>query len=578
MKSMTKQWLVAIIVCAAAVAAREVQDSVCLKCHGKKELAMKFLDGTPLSLFVDQARFQQTTHGKKGHHCVTCHEGIELDTHLDIERTTLLSIRQSLGQACKKCHQEVAARFSNDVHSQKAPEATSCTNCHDSHYGFSREAMRVRVSQTCAKCHTKIAEKYRQSTHGSAFFGEGNPDVPLCTDCHRPHVIGRASTPEFHWASVDVCERCHMDTEKMAKYGLSSSIMETYLYMDFHGIDARYSRKGGEPNQRKATCVACHSAHEVASKNSQQSLAVQANALKVCHNCHPTATAGFVNAWLPHHEPTLSRTPLVYLVRLFYCVFIPFIIAGLCALIIMDLTHLLFKRGRGHHPGAKPSGLMYERFSAFRRAEHALVIVTFGLLTLTGLPQKMNDTGWAEWIILAFGGMDNLRRIHWITGLVFATHAVFHIVENIVGWRKGRHHGEMFLTWKDFTDTIASLKFSLHLAKEHPKFDRYEFRQKFEYWGILFGGSVMAITGIILYFPAIFTRILPGEFIPAAKMAHSFEAVMALLVIVVWHMYCTILRPGTFPIDSSIFTGKISHERLVEEHPLEYARLNNKQN
>jgi cytochrome b subunit of formate dehydrogenase len=83
----------------------------------------------------------------------------------------------------------------------------------------------------------------------------------------------------------------------------------------------------------------------------------------------------------------------------------------------------------------------------------------------------------------------------------------------------------------------------------------------------------MVATGFILLYPVLFAQLLPGQLIAVAKVAHSFEALMALLVIVVWHLYCTHLRPGMFPLDPSIFTGRIPYERLAEEHPLEHARL-----
>lgn len=103
-------------------------------------------------------------------------------------------------------------------------------------------------------------------------------------------------------------------------------------------------------------------------------------------------------------------------------------------------------------------------------------------------------------------------------------------------------------------------------------FDRYDYRQKFEYWGVVLGALIMIITGLILWFPTYFTYVLPGELVPAAKEAHGGEALLAFLVIVVWHLYSVHLSPVQFPGDSSIFTGRVSTEKMLHEHPLEYAR------
>jgi hypothetical protein len=83
----------------------------------------------------------------------------------------------------------------------------------------------------------------------------------------------------------------------------------------------------------------------------------------------------------------------------------------------------------------------------------------------------------------------------------------------------------------------------------------------------------MGLTGLVLMFPEAFTRFLPGEVVYAAKAAHGLEALLAILSIVGWHMYNTHLAEGMFPVDTTIFTGKISMERMLEEHPLEYQRL-----
>ena len=126
---------------------------------------------------------------------------------------------------------------------------------------------------------------------------------------------------------------------------------------------------------------------------------------------------------------------------------------------------------------------------------------------------------------------------------------------------------------KDFDDAIQMMRYYLGRIDQPARFDRFDYRQKFEYWGLVLGAVVVISTGLILYFPILFTRVFPGELIPAAKVAHSNEGLMAFLVVILWHIYNAHLNPDVFPFDKTIFTGKISLERMHHEHPLELERL-----
>ena len=131
----------------------------------------------------------------------------------------------------------------------------------------------------------------------------------------------------------------------------------------------------------------------------------------------------------------------------------------------------------------------------------------------------------------------------------------------------------MMPTLKDVRDVIALLRYSFGFADKLPQFDRFDYRQKFEYWGILFGSTIMIISGFMLAYPLVVTNVLPGQLLAAAGEVHGNEAMLAVLTIVIWHLYDVILKPGIFPADTSIFTGKISRKRMLEEHSLEYSAL-----
>jgi formate dehydrogenase subunit gamma len=215
------------------------------------------------------------------------------------------------------------------------------------------------------------------------------------------------------------------------------------------------------------------------------------------------------------------------------------------------------------------------RFSMRQRVEHFVMMALFTALCVTGLPQKYYDSGWALWMIQAMGGIDVARFIHRVAGVVFSLQIVVHFGAILFDVARGRASFSMVPNRKDFTDTIQMLQYYLRLRDDHPRFDRFDYRQKFEYWGLIMGGLVVSSTGLVLFMPILATQYLPGEIIPIAKMAHSYEGLLAFLTIVTWHIYNAHLSPDVFPYDSAIFTGRISVERMQKEHPIEYERLVN---
>lgn len=213
------------------------------------------------------------------------------------------------------------------------------------------------------------------------------------------------------------------------------------------------------------------------------------------------------------------------------------------------------------------------RFSVWARFQHAAIILLFGLLLVTGMPQKWPSADISARVVDLMGGIFAARWIHRMVGILFTGMVVAHLTVVIGGILSGRMKPSMLLGKKDFTDAINNLRYYAGYADAPPKFGRYDYRQKFEYWGLIFGSLVMVATGFILYFPIVISRILPPELIPAAKAMHSYEALFAFLIVLIWHMAGAHLSPESFPIDTSIFTGKTRKDKLRHEHALEYEDL-----
>jgi formate dehydrogenase subunit gamma len=225
---------------------------------------------------------------------------------------------------------------------------------------------------------------------------------------------------------------------------------------------------------------------------------------------------------------------------------------------------------------AKKNGEFIRRFHPLRIIEHQANAITFIVLVVTGISQKFHDSAWAEWIIMNLGGIDSARLIHRTTGLIFMVLTLQHILVASYGVIVRKWMPSMVINLKDFTDAVDNLKYYFGITDRPARCDRYDYKQKFEYWGVVIGGILMVLTGLTLWFPTkVFHLIpfLPGQIIPAAKAAHTNEAMLALLVIVIWHIYNSVFSPEVFPLDTAIFTGLISKERMIHEHPLEYERL-----
>jgi formate dehydrogenase subunit gamma len=212
------------------------------------------------------------------------------------------------------------------------------------------------------------------------------------------------------------------------------------------------------------------------------------------------------------------------------------------------------------------------RFNLYRIAEHWLHAAVFCLLVITGLTQKYHTYDLSQWVVLRMGGIDAARLLHRVAGFFLILLFVQHIVVAIFGIVQRRWQASMLIQVKDYQDVVTNLKYYFGLRNQPAACDRYDYKQKFDYWGVLLSNAVMIATGIVLMFPISTTKFLYGEIVPAANVIHTNQSLLIILVIAVWHIYNSIFSPEIFPFDTSILTGYISKERMLREHPMELER------
>ncbi len=223
----------------------------------------------------------------------------------------------------------------------------------------------------------------------------------------------------------------------------------------------------------------------------------------------------------------------------------------------------------------KDLGERISRFDIHQIVQHAVLMVSFVLLVVTGLPLKFHNSVVSQWWAGVWGGIEATRSVHhfaaWVMVIVCLYHLVYIVNSTLI--LKRPFPVKMIPTGQDFVKLVQELGYFLGLRKERPQYDRFNWREKFDYWAIFWGMPVMAGSGFILMYPVLVTKLLPGWVVPAALVAHSDEAMLALTWIFVVHIFFNHFAPGVFPINTSIFTGKVSKERYRREHPLEYERL-----
>lgn len=209
------------------------------------------------------------------------------------------------------------------------------------------------------------------------------------------------------------------------------------------------------------------------------------------------------------------------------------------------------------------------RFTLGQRIEHMVLIISFTGLAVTGLAQTYYETLLGSFILALFGGIVSIRSIHHLFAFVFGIQSIYHAALFVYELFVFRRTSRIMPDFDDVRNLFEMLALNLGLSKRHPRFDRYNFEEKAEYWALVWGTVIMGITGLMQWFPVMVAEVLPGWIIPVARAFHRWEAILAVLAILTWHTYHAVLKTR----NTSIFTGLMSLEQIQEEHPLELLYL-----
>ncbi|MEW5744331.1 MAG: cytochrome c3 family protein [Nitrospirota bacterium] len=309
---------------------------LCLNCHAV-EAHMTFKDGTRQSIQIDEKILNQSIH--KDLSCSDCHFGFSSEEHPVRAFRSKRDMSIALSESCRRCHFDKYSKTLESIHfnllAQGNLSAPVCTDCHGAHSVLSGRREKLANARKCQQCHGAIYGQYVQSVHGGALISEHNEDVPICSDCHKAHDISDPRTADFRNTVPQLCGKCHENKEIMKKYGLSTSVVDSYL-QDFHGVTLKFYRKKASARSI-AVCTDCHGIHDITSTRGADAATIKANLARRCQKCHQDATHNFPDSWISHYEPDLKKAPLVYLINAGYKIFIPFMIIGLLLQILLHI-------------------------------------------------------------------------------------------------------------------------------------------------------------------------------------------------------------------------------------------------
>ena len=533
-------------------------------------------------------QYDQSLHGRaaaKGDRlaprCTTCH-----GTH-NIQRASAPGSPTSvmeIPRLCGQCHREgtpvsetrripernILTNYEDSIHGvglfRKGLTVTAvCTSCHTAHHELpasnpASSVNRRNITTTCGRCHRGIVEQFDKSIHSPKVAKTGK-ELPVCTDCHSAHRIERVDRRDFRFHIMDQCGRCH------------KQITESY-FETFHG---KFSRLGYD---RAAKCYDCHGAHDILPPSDPNSHLSRKNIVATCAQCHPRSNRRFAG-YLTHatHDNPAKYPFLFFTFWAMTALLIgTLVISG--AHTLLWLRRSLQYRREMKAPVEETGAPYVRRFRPFERNLHLMVISSFLGLAITGMMLKFSYTGWAQALASVVGGFGATGWIHRLCAVITFTYFGLHLWDLLrqrrasgKGWMAFIFGPEsMVFNGRDLKELIGSMKWFFNKGPR-PQYGRWTYWEKFDYFAVFWGVGVIGISGLMLWFPEQFTRILPGWSINVATIVHSDEALLATGFIFTIHFFNTHFRPEKFPMDTVVFTRGVPLEEFKHDRPREYRQL-----
>jgi len=476
------------------------------------------------------------------------------------------------------------AAYENSVHGRALAAgngaAANCVDCHGAHQmrkGFDPAARvnKIHIPETCGACHVEEAAAYGASVHGEAVRA-GNQDAPVCTNCHGEHDILDRKDPRSPVApanvSAQVCSPCHSSVRLAAKYGIRSDRFRTFT-SSYHGLALR----GGDV--AVANCASCHGFHDVRRPGDPKSSINPANLAATCGQCHPGSDVRFASGKIHVAAESENEDPVLYWVAAIYVVLIVVVIGGMLLHNLADFLRksrdlIRARRGLVAAPVRHHGTGLYPRMTGNERVQHLALLTSFFLLVVTGFMLHYPDAFWVQALRRLSDHLFDYRgRLHRAAGIVMVIASVYHAGYLVLSARGRRLLRDLFPRFADATGALRNVGYNLGLLRRRPRFGRFSYVEKAEYWALVWGTIVMACTGTILWFEEPAIRLLGKLGWDVARLVHFYEAWLATLAILVWHVYFVVFNPEVYPMNTAWLTGSLTEEEMEAEHPLELEEI-----
>jgi cytochrome b subunit of formate dehydrogenase len=607
------------------------KDEECLACHSDPTMTTD-VGGKKVSLSVDAEKLKQSIHGGM-FSCVDCHKDVKtsphettpakvqcaechaeaqaayaksyhaktkrpdgtaaatcVDCHGDAHTILPGSDARSpvnhsnIPATCGSCHgqkflmqmnggsSQVFVAYQDSVHGRSVKNgsqtAAVCTDCHGTHEILAANDARSPINKfnvpaTCGRCHGPVQSVFLQSIHGQAIL-RGNGLAPVCTDCHGIHTIKAASDPSSSVSeqnlSSTTCTHCHQGVRLTEEFAVPGNRVSTYLD-SYHGL----ASQGG--SEVVANCASCHGDHNILPSNDPRSTINPANLDATCGQCHKGVTQRFtlnqVHVDVDGGLATDKGSVAVRWIRRFYLPLIFLVIGGM----FLHNAILWWAKARARRRAMGPCVV---RMTANQRGQHLVLLASFLVLVVTGFALKYPDS----WFAVALGLSERWRSvIHRVAGVLLIGDGLYHIVYAAFTKDGRRLIRDLFPTVKDATDAWGTMLFYLGYRKERPKFGRFNYAEKAEYWALVWGTALMAVSGIMMWAKVSVGNLMARWWVDAATAVHFYEAILATLAILVWHLYQVFFDPDVYPMNWAWRDGTMSVEHYKEEHELDTETL-----